>query len=79
MDAEGNILIGTVPIAFPDSVASNGISHIIGGILLPPAVSEDTIAPTGSPTEDSGVLSINDWATVLASALAAMFGAWTLI
>jgi uncharacterized surface protein with fasciclin (FAS1) repeats len=49
--ADDTVLIGDVPVVQPNLVASNGIGHVIGGILLPPLSPPVTDAPVVAPTE----------------------------
>lgn len=47
----GMVMVGGVPIVFPDAVASNGIGHVIGGALIPPPMEPvDTSFPTAAPS-----------------------------
>ena len=41
------VMVDGVPIVFPNAVATNGIGHVIGGILIPPPTMDDT--PTMAP------------------------------
>jgi transforming growth factor-beta-induced protein len=45
------LLIGDVPVVQANIVSTNGIAHVIGGILLPPT---DGVDPTAAPTATSG-------------------------
>jgi transforming growth factor-beta-induced protein len=56
------LLIGDVPVVQANIVSSNGIAHVIGGILLPPTNGED---PTSAPTATSGASTTSVIASVL--------------
>jgi basic membrane protein A len=40
VDTDGNILINDVPVSETDIVASNGVIHVLDGVLLPPEAAE---------------------------------------
>ena len=43
VNADGAITVGGATVVTPDIAASNGVIHVVGGVLLPPADSTNTI------------------------------------
>jgi transforming growth factor-beta-induced protein len=59
-NSNGTVVIGDVPVSGGDFAGSNGIFHVLGGILLPPASSTNATAPPDMVSSDPPMMNATD-------------------